>query len=223
MTNKQIEKLLTLLNNNQLDELRKELTQQLLNTTDKTQANVFKAVSKYLKNCDSFRPVLQSIQHQNGKQFICSGFSAYIFETYREELEQLKNSTDLESLNIYNIIDNRTKLRELSEEESLILKNIKKFITLYKQQEFYNSKDKHINIYFNNKFFNANMISELVSIMGTDTESMQITCDNGKINQTKVQSKDITAIILPLRITDDDFANKIIDFTNEFIKQVKGA
>lgn len=45
MTTNQIEKLINLLNDNKLDESKHELTQELLKDTDKSKANLFKAVT----------------------------------------------------------------------------------------------------------------------------------------------------------------------------------
>lgn len=48
MNTQQITKLLTLLNESKLDELRKELTQHLLNKSDKPKADLVKAVKNFL-------------------------------------------------------------------------------------------------------------------------------------------------------------------------------
>ena len=220
MTNNEITKLLKLLNDNKLEELKAELTAQLMKTTDKKKASTFNEIKKYLSKADAFRPILKTIQYNSGKQFICNGFTAYRFDTYRPELNMLPNTSDLESLNINALINNYAEYIKLNENDLTILKNIKKYISLYKTQDFY-MKKQNIPVFFANKIFNADFILECVGIFGGDYDNLKMYNKEKEYEGIQLKSNDITAIILPLRINSEEEKNKTIEFTNKFIENIK--
>lgn len=220
MTNNKITKLLQLLNDNKLEELRTELTAELMQSTDKKKANIFNEIKKYLNKGDDFRPVLKTIQNNNGKQFICNGFTAYRFDTHRPELEVLQNTSELESININAVIDDKAQYTAMNKNDLLLLTNIKKYISLYKTQDFY-MKKQNIPIFFANKIFNSEFILECANIFGGDYENLSIYSNMEKeCDRVQLKSKDITAVILPLRINSEEEKNKTIEFTNKFIKNI---
>lgn len=226
MNTQQITKLLTLLNENKLDELKKELTQHLLNKSDKPKADLVKAVKNFLNysykvNGDA-RPVLCTVQHKKGKQFIISGYSAFLFDNYIKELDELLNTVDENAcIEIYNIINNDAQYSVLTENDMLILKNIKKYIAFYKSQEGYDKKLNRQDVYFNNKVFDAKILAQAVEIMANELDTIQIT-NNEFFRPTQIKGNSILGIILPLRTTDE-ITSKIINTTNNFLNELKGA
>lgn len=223
MKEKEIEKLLMLLKDNKLEDLKNILTQELLKCTDKTKANLFKVVGKYLKNADEFRPILRTIQHKNGKQFIIDGFSAYIFDTYVKELEELPNSNEELCMNIDAILDKTTRYNNISEEDLMLLKNIKKYISYYKTQDIYKTDDKKksVIIYFNNKMFDAKMLETTADILGNDLEGCVQINETDWFKSTQIKTQNITAIILPLRVSEDCIKTTK-EFTEKFLRNLMG-
>lgn len=225
MNTNQITKLLNLLNENKLEELKKELTQHLLSKSDKPKADLLKAVKNFLAyslklNGDS-RPTLSTVQHKNDKQFILSGYSAFLFENYIKELEELP-STDAEtSLNIYQIIDNNAQYTQISEDDALILKNIKKYIAYYKSQENYDKKANKQLVCFNNKTFDAKLIAQANEIMANNLDNLEIT-NNEFFRPTQIKNNEILGIILPIRATEE-ITNNTKELTNKFLNELKGA
>lgn len=225
MNTQQISKLLTLLNENKLEELRNELTQHLLNKSDKPKADLVKAVKNFLNyshkiNGDA-RPTLCTVQHKRGKQFIISGYSAFLFDNYIKELDELANTVEESAcLEIYNVINSNAEYSTLTENDMLILKNIKKYIAFYKSQAGYDKKLNRQDVYFNNKVFDAKILAQVVEIMANELDTIQIT-NNEFFKPTQIKSDSILGVVLPLRTTDE-ITNKIIDTTNNFINELKG-
>lgn len=215
MTTNQIEKLLNLLKDNKLDELKDALTTELLKSTDKTTANLFTAVKKYLKNTDNARPVLKTVQHMQGKQFILNGYSAFVFNEYQTALDELPNTTDeTQCFNVFQLINSTADYSPLEYNDIIILKNIKKYISYYK---LYNNIDRNkstdiIPVFWHDKFFNANLLAETLEFLQPDDLKIAPNC-----HHFQLKTNSITAIILPLNITKSDEQQKIIDFTNKFL------
>ena len=124
MNNTTILKLLELLEQDNKQEIKEILTHEMLQNTDKKTAKLYSIVKKYLKQVDEARPILMRIQHKNGKQFLCDGYTLHIFNTYQGELDTLPQTSEEESLNypqIYN--SNDYKFHEQSEEDKFIFAN----------------------------------------------------------------------------------------------------
>lgn len=221
MTNNDIKKLLELANNNEIDKLKDKLTFLLLQSQDKKQANLYKSVENYLKNAKKLnenRVVLHTLQHY-GKQFVCNGFSLCVFDDYVEELEDLPKSDDLLSLNYNSILPKNVVYSELTTQDNIIINNIKKYIDLYKTQEFYKDNDKKIYVQIGNKIFDTKLLKEIIDIMGAS--DLQI-ADCGNLSGTMLKSSKMTSYVLPIRVLDNNytFMNKVKEFTREFVEKV---
>ena len=222
MTNNDIIKLLELANNNEIDKLKDKLTFLLLQSQDKKQANLYKSVEKYLKNSSKLnngRQVLATLQHY-GKQFVCNGFSLCVFDDYVEELENLPTTNDMASLNYNAILPKNVVYSELTKQDNIIINNIKKYIDLYKVQEFYNKDNgKKIYIEFGNKIFDINILKEIIDIMGAS--DLQI-ADCGNLSGTMLKNSKMTSYIMPIRVFDKtmEFFDKVREFTREFVEKM---
>lgn len=219
MTTKNIEKFINLLNENKLQELREELTQELLKSTDKLSADLFTTIKKYLKNTDNAHPLLKNIQHKNGRQFVCDGFTAYIFNTYKKELENLPQVSEQDSLNIFSILDSNAIYSKINENDLILIQNINKYISLYKTQQWYNKKEEMI-VKLANKYFNAEFILTLKKVFDDNLNELEI-ADLGNNRAIQFKTNDITAIVLPIRVPKHDDFKQFDDFAELFIKQLK--
>lgn len=186
---------------------------------------VIDAVEKYLKNSPKTpfigkKEILGKIQHKNNLQFITNGFTAYIFNTNIPELETLDNELDEnECVNIFAFIHN-VEYSKADMETQLLLRNIRKYITEYKQQEFYNKGDKPI-IYFNNRFLDAKFVAECFDILGRTKEDFEISDIKKEFYPTQINTKDVTAVLLPIRVTNEEKRKTIQQFTERFIAELK--
>ena len=223
MNNTQIEKILKLLNENKLKEVKDELITILLKNTDKTKSNLYQSVKSYLKESEKInnsRPVLKTVQQKNQKQFILNGFSAFLFKTYKTELESLENTKDEAiCIDIFKIINKLPEYEFITKNDLILLKNIKKYIAFYKNQENY-KKSELITVYFNNKIFDVKIIKQVYDIIG-DLNNLKITPEKGVLTPTQLENDEILSIILPLRCLEEK-KNNTIKITQEFIKMIKG-
>lgn len=223
MTNNDIKKLLELANNNEIDKLKDKLTFLLLQSQDKKQANLYKSVEKYLQNSKKLnenRQVMATLQHYNNKQFICNAYSMCIFDNFVQELENLPTTNDMASLPYTQILPKNVVYTELSKQDNIIINNIKKYIDLYKVQEFYNKEnDKKIYIEFGNKIFDIKILKEIIDIMGANIVEI---ADCGNINGLLLKNGNITSYVLPIRVLDSnvEFINQVRDFTREFVEKM---
>ena len=94
MTTTQIEKLLELINKNDIINAKQLLQIELLKNSNNKNVKLIDVIKKYFNKMDNSRPVLKTIMIKNNKQFICNGYSMYIFESYIDELDILTQSTD---------------------------------------------------------------------------------------------------------------------------------
>ncbi len=186
---------------------------------------VINAVEKYLKKIQwqdfyGEREVLRKVQHKNGKQFVTNGFTAYIFNTNIPGLETLDNELDEnECVNIFACIHN-VEYSKADAETQLLFRNIRKYITKYKQQEFYN-KDNRIIVYFNNRFLNAKYVAECFDILGRTKDEFEISDIKKELYPTQIKTKDVTAVLLPIRMNHEEERRSIQQFTERFIAELK--
>lgn len=132
MNNTTILKLLELLEQDNKQAIKEILTSEMLNSTDKKAQKIYNIVKKYLSQ-KGIREISQKINHKNGKQFICDGYTLHIFNSYKNELNTLPQATEEESINysaIYN--SNSYDFHEQTEEDKFLIENIKKIYKLRK-------------------------------------------------------------------------------------------
>lgn len=215
MTKTQIEKLLKLLKDNKLQDLRNELIKELLKSEDKSKASLFNAVKNYLKQAGKTKPILQTVQHKNGKQFIIDGFSAFVFEKWHEELEMLPTTTEQESLNIFSMINYCSHFEKIDFNDLILLKNIKKYISWQKSINSEN-KDALYPIFWNNGFYNAKLLEKVFNIIPIN-ETLELSKQQ---NMTQLKNNDIIATVLPLMKTQLN-TYKIMEETNKFLDLIK--
>lgn len=201
-----MKKLLELLNNNQLDELRVELTKRLLKEEHKS-PKLLQAVKNYFKKAPKERPVLQTIQHtKDDKQFICDGFSLYYFNNYVSEFDALPQSDNTISINPQSILDTIKPQNKPSDTTLNTIRDIKKYIAFAKTLPQYDKKEQ-LTITINDVPFQAYLIEQLNDIIPTeDIVSLDI-APTGMYITTQT----IKALILPVRSTKQDYTKEFMN------------
>lgn len=218
MNNTQILKIMELLDNNQKQEIKEILTKELLsNSGEKSKAKLLTTVKKFLKNIDDYRPQLKTIMHKHNKQFICNGYTMYIFNTYKKELEILPQTTEEETkIDYKSILDiSKYELTDLTEDDKFILNNIKKYINYYKSK---NKKELPI-ISFNNQIFNANYLNEFADIHENNFNNMKKVVTKEFYNPLTITNNEIESTILPIQPTETQKENAI-QLLEEFKKAI---
>lgn len=219
MNNTKILTMINLLKENKLEELKLSLTQELLNSTDKTKANLLATATKYIKGMDNDRPLLKAVCHKNGKQFLVDGATAYIFDTYREELDNLPQTEEQNSINIFAVLNSTIEYENMNENDRFMFDNISKYIAYYKAQDFYNKND-NIYVEIGEKCFNAKFIETTKNMLSSESKDLLV-ADCGTTSATQFKANGITAIVLPIR--DDEKIKEMVKNTMEqFLKEMKG-
>lgn len=223
MTNTQIEKILKLLNDNNLAEATQLLKIELLKNTNTKNVKLIDTVKKYLKNADNSRPVLKTVMIKNGVQFICNGYSLYVFDNYVDELNVLPTTDD----NYENVIDYRQVLNknatysDIDSHDLKILTNIKKIIAYYKQIDGVDKKSL-FTIPFANKFYDAKMILELCNMYNNNFTDLKMYKTDSPLHPIQFTNNKITSILLPVRVLKDDEKDLINSRFNEFLTMLEG-
>lgn len=189
----------------------------MLNSTDKKAQKIFDIVKKYIKQ-NNIREITQKINHKNGKQFICDGYTLHIFNNYKNELDTLSQATEEESINyptIYN--SNNYEFHEQTEENKFLIENIKKYINFVKSQPNHNKKDT-ISVYYHELEFDTEYLSTSFDLHQKDIDTMQIAYNS---NTLVFKGNDVDSLILPLR-TDTERLEKAKQVMQDFKNKLKG-
>ena len=201
-----MKKLLELLNNNQLDELRVELTKRLLKEEHKS-PKLLQAIKNYFKKAPKERPVLQTIQHtKDNKQFICDGFSIYYFNDYVSEFDALPQSDNTISINPQSILDTIKPQNKPSDTTLNTIRDIKKYIAFVKTLPQYDKKAP-LTITINDVSFQAYLIEQLNDIIPTEDIVLLDIAPNGMYITTQT----IKALVLPFRTPTQDYTKEFMN------------
>lgn len=214
MTKTQIEKILNLLNNNNIPDAKQLLTIELLKLGGSKNVKLIDTIKKYFKSMDDSRPVLKTIMVRNGRQFICSDFSMYIFENYNHDLDVLPQTTE-NTLDYTQIILKNPDYKDIDSHDLKVLKNIKKIIDYYKQINGVDKKNKFI-IPFANKYYDAKMILELCNMYQHNFDDLKIHKTDNPVQLTQFTDNNITGVILPVRVPDGNDAKLYDERLNNF-------
>lgn len=223
MTNNEILKVIEMINDNETDKAKEFLKTQLVKATDKKGYNLLALVKKYLKEADNSRPILKMIEHNsNGQQFILDGITAIKFKQHEATLDILPQADAEQSINIEAIFTTYPKYT-LTENDSIILNNIDKCIDLIMADKI-DKKDKRCYVKLFDKFFDLNVIKNIIKIIkgyDEDFRNTEFYTSDSKIQPIQIENDKIKAIILPIRAKDED-ENKITEQTQKIIDALKG-
>lgn len=222
MTETTINKMIDLLNNNKIDDVKKLLQVELLKNNNSKNIKLIDAVKKYLKNADSGRPVLKTVMIKNNTQFICNGYSLYVFNKYIDDLNIL-DTTDEKTGNVIDytqIVKSHIDYNDFDDFDSKIYSNIEKIVKYYKTLKNVDKKSLFI-IPFANKFFDAKMILETKQIFEND-QNIKIYKTEKNTDAIQLKNDKITAVLLPCRIFKDDEITIINNRLNDCFKVMEG-
>ena len=206
----QIQKSIDLLKSGKLEELENFLKVELIkSSTSKSRQSLLTAVSKYLKS--KYLYTLKNVQLHNNKQFVINGFTAVQFKNHVQELEALPcvDST----LNFDKLFSSSLEFTQVEDDELLLLKNLSKYIKLYKSE--------HTPIYFRDWYFDAKLLKQVIDIIQDDLGNLKIAVakKSGAVTGMYFETNTAQAIVLPLR---DELEHARHD-TKEFLNILKGA
>lgn len=217
-------KVLNNLKNMEYDEAISTLTFELLKTEDKNNANLFSQVKSYLNKADKARPILRTIQHKNNHQFICNGYSLFVFNKYIQSLDALAQASDEQSINYLAILDSKNgSFESLTSEYKFVFENLKKYIDWCKAINL-DKDNKDTFIPLDGRIFDANLLLDFVKLNTDDFDNikyLKIVDDVDKhLKPIHLISDSMESLILPYRASEE-FKNKTIDNFNNFKIQLK--
>ena len=128
MNNKEILKVVDLINNRELEKAVATLRQHILKSEDKVSFNLVKLVKKIIENKElqKTRPALAGINHdKNNEQLICDGFVAVKWKQHESCLDILPQTSQELSINLDQVFINEKEFVP-TENDITILNNLKK-------------------------------------------------------------------------------------------------
>lgn len=216
MTTKKIDEAIKFLEKGDIAELLKLLTYERQKSILEESGKKIKlapAVKKIISN-NPERPVLETVQYNDERPFICDG---YILIRWNKEQPELKCFTEThgeKALKCDNLLPNINDCTEykLTEDDKAIINNLDKYIKLYKTKGILS-----INVF--NKTYDAKQLKMLFDVIGTDFNIIYtLKSRNPKTSLNMFMNDNLTAIILPLNIENEETKNRTKNFL-EVIKQ----
>ena len=172
-----------------------------------------------IKQLKKEHPSLATIMHdKDGKQFICDGFMLIKWNDFQEELNGFSQTDYEKSLKIESILplEHSTTKHELTEEEALLIKNIDKYIKIYKNETIDNGI---IPIKLFDRLYSASLIKKAFDIIG-EIKTYNTT-DNREYTPIYIYENGIESALLPIRIADETKKQEVETMTQEFLKILK--
>lgn len=182
--------------------------------------NEIKGVKNYLKRAEKDirlpNKVLWTIQEDtDGKPFVCDGYSLVKWHEPQDWLNSFDHTPQVASVKASALIPAIYDCAEhkLTDDEKLVLKNINKYIKLYKD-------GKYSMIKLFNRYWDANIIKGVLDIIGNDIKYVYTRSkfNNESYEPIAMFEETITAMVLPMRMEE---TKTIEERTNAFIKQLK--
>ena len=162
---------------------------------------------------------METIQHTaDGKPFICDGYFLVKWNADKPELDGLPQTPADKSINGDGVILQRCNLTEykLTDDDKTILKNIDKYIKLYPA-----SKGDYSVVKLFNGYFDAKLIKKVISIIGTDFDSIWLNERYDRLTSGTIFEGDYTAVIMALRCDKTEQADANTAAFLEAIKEAK--
>ncbi len=227
-----IEKALNLLNGAKLEDLRNllmyEREKSILEASGK-KMKLAPIVKRFLAKNTGFRPLLATVMYDSqNRPIICDGYMLVRWEKEQPELKAFPETRGADVLNADAIIPpiNQSEEWTLTESDKIVLENIDKYIKLYDKEK---DRDKHLPVNLFGKFFDAYLVRDFVGVIGTDFEKTYVKYDRNARSSWgsfafaphTVVNDDLTAIILPLSVKDEEKKVEHEKRTQEFVEHIK--
>lgn len=165
------------------------------------------------------RPILSTIMHdKDGKQFICDGFMLIKWNEYQEELDGFMQTDYDRSIKIENILpkEYNTTKHELNKDEILILKNIDKYIKLYKDKI---KSNEFLPIKLFGKIYPASFIKKAFDIIG-EIKNYNL-LNNNEHQSAFIYENGVEVVLLPIK-TNDEEKQRVEKLIQDFLARLKG-
>lgn len=223
-----IEKAIALFDSAKLEELRNlliyEREKSILEASGH-KMHLAPIVKRILKRNEECRPVLATVMYdEQNRPIICDGFLLVRWNEEQSELKAFPETHGERVLAAENIIPKQSDCEEweLTENDRIILKNIDKYIKLYNKEK----KQSVLPVGLFGKIFNAQLVKDLVDIIGTEfektyTRNLSSNYGNRENCPDTIFKDDLTAVILPLRLLNDADKESCKERTETFINRIK--
>ena len=196
------EKILELLENNQIEELKKQLMQEIIikNSNNKNKQKAILKLSQqaekeqrdtyYKKSADGtykyIRPAIAGAWFDNGTTNICDGYYLYKSNEIINGLQMIPKQNDLNLLDLNKIIP----YNDFNEKNKIKL-DVEELIKAVKQPQANKKETKTIRV--ENNLFNAELLFNLYNCFDEDVDVFMIT------NAILFKDKDAIGMLLKLR------------------------
>ena len=219
---RRIEKAIELLNENNVKELKEllefERQKSIMNGKGRN-VKFATLVRNLIKVNAESRPLLATIMHDElNRQFICDGFLLARFEQHKEELDGLSQTPYSDNLikpDRIIIPKHLCKEHAITEDEQLLLKNLEKYMAIYKTP---NVRNGIIPVSIFGRTFNAKFLWNFIKITG---QVDKVYLPEEPYSPIGVFEQHITAVVLPIRVNGEYTSENVEQRTEEFIKKLK--
>lgn len=222
MNKTKILKAIDLIKSERLADALELLQIEAVRCDDKRAGKLCDVVKRYLKRAITNNPSRDwagTVLHQDGKQYICDGFTVYYFDVYRPELETLPQSAEGVGVSATGLLSMvREEYRPLTAEELEACQHIKQYITYYKTLD---DKWDGCPLAIWGRTIDTQWLAQTSDIIGGDWESMQVAIPAGWTNPVKLHNDNVTVMILPLRV-DDKERERLAGVYNRFCELLRG-
>lgn len=155
------------------------------------------------------------MRSKDGKQAVCNGYVLVKWKNEKNELNALPQIPETASIDVNHLLDyfNGIVGTALSESDKIVLKNIDKLIKLNKDKSV---SERFIEVEFGGRIFDANLLKDLVDIIGTDDITLYIPQRSYNL---KIETPEAEAVICWLNFEEPEL--KIIHKnTQDFIDKI---
>ena len=219
-----IEKAIALLNSGKWNELNDllvyEREKSILESNGK-KMKLAPAVKKILEKNKENRPILATVMYdEQNRPIICDGFLLVRWNAEQPELKAFPETHGESVLKADNIIPKMHDCEEriLTENDRLIIENIDKYIKIYNKEK----KQGQLPIELFGKVVNAYLLRDLIAVIGTDFDRTYTRVyGNREYCPDTIYHEDFTAVILPMRLLNDNDKESCTARTARFLEQLK--
>lgn len=183
--------------------------------------NLLSQVKSYLNKADKARPVLRTVQHKDNHQFICNGYSLFVFNNHIESLNILPQTIDELSINYKSILNyDKGNFETITPEYKFIFENLKKYINWYKA---FNPIEKCILIPLDGRIFDCKHLLDFIKLNTEEFDSIKylnINDINKFAKPIHLLSNSMECLIMPYN-ANKELKNYVIYNFNIFKEVVK--
>ena len=192
--------------------------------------NLLTQVKSYLKKSSKERPVLRTVQHKDNHQFICNGYSLFIFNNHIESLDILPQTIDELSINYKCLLNsNKGNFETITPEYKFVFENLKKYVKWCKaftlnEKCAFNSKYLLDLIPLDGRIFNFKHLLDFIKLNTEEFDSIKylnINDINKFAKPIHLISNSMESLILPYDANKELKNNVIFNFNIFKLEEVK--